>query len=80
MSGAVNPIVVVKNNLPDYARELHDERIKLEDRLKAIDEQFIVLGQLASVVGIDIGTTAARRSEIDPACAFADAPGCPIHD
>lgn len=67
MSGAVNPIVVVKNNLPDYARELHDERIKLEDRLAIIEQQFILLGQLASVVGIDIGTTAARRAEIEAA-------------
>ena len=60
---AVNPILVVKNNLPDYARELHDERIKLQDRLAVIDAQFVVLGKLAAVVGVDIGTTVERRAE-----------------
>jgi hypothetical protein len=64
VSGAVNPIIVVKNNLPDYARELHDERIKLQDRLAQIDEQFVVLGKLAAVVGVEIGTTVERRAEI----------------
>ena len=65
MSGAVNPIIVVKNNLPDFARELHDERIKLLGRLRTIDEQFILLGRLAAVVGVEIGTTVERQADID---------------
>lgn len=60
---AVNPILVVMNNLPDYARELHDERIKLQDKLSEIDRQMEVLAGLADVLGIDIGTTERRRAE-----------------
>lgn len=64
MSSPVNPILVVKNNLKEYAQELHDERIKYSQRLAEIDEQMITMGKLAEVVGVEIGTTVQRAAEL----------------
>jgi len=51
---AVNPILVVTNNLPDFVQELRVERTKLTQRLLAIDDQLKTLRALAEVVGVDI--------------------------
>lgn len=63
---AMNPIRIVTDNLQGFAQSLHDERIKLQDRLAEIDRQFVVIGKLAVAVGIDIGTTEQRRADLNP--------------
>lgn len=54
MSSPVNPILVVKNNLPDYRDELIHERAKLQERINAIDTDVATLGRLEQALGIPV--------------------------
>lgn len=59
MTGPVNPILVVKNNLPGYVAELLYERSKLSARIVEIDAQVETAHGLADVVGITFEETMA---------------------
>lgn len=50
MSGAINPIIVVRTNLPDYKIELIQQREKLVERINAIDEDLKVLARLQAAL------------------------------
>lgn len=50
MSSPVNPILVVKNNLPDYKEELLTQREKLMARVNEIDADLVVLDRLQAAL------------------------------
>ncbi len=50
MSSPVNPILVIKNNLPDYRDELIHERAELQMRLNEIDEEIATLYRLETAL------------------------------
>lgn len=63
---AINPVRALTDNLKGYAQALHDERIRLQDRMAEIDQEMVTLGKLADAVDIDISTTEKRRAETTP--------------
>lgn len=61
----VNPIVVVKNNLPAYKAELLNERDKLTARIAKIDAEVQQCDDLLKVLGVD----GAEVADVDAPCA-----------
>jgi len=50
MSSTVNPILVVRNNLPAFADELMAERTKLQDRIAVLDAELRMLVRLEAAL------------------------------
>lgn len=64
-TSTVNPIVVIRDNLPDYVLELIVERQRIEERLVTIDQQIAVAHRLADVIGIEVANSWAVRRNHD---------------
>lgn len=62
---AVNPILVVKNNLVDYREELRREKAKLLERIAKIEWEIERCNQLGAVMGIPEQATVAEAID-DP--------------
>ena len=65
MSGPVNPIRVITDNLPDYKVELIERREKLVQQINVIDEELNTIYRLQQALGIDplAGVQAALAKE-----------------
>lgn len=64
-SSTVNPIVVIKDNLPDYVLELVMERQRIEERLVVIDQQIATARKLADVVGVEVAHAWTLRNHAE---------------
>jgi len=50
MTTPINPILVVRDNLPEYRDELIHERATLQQRVLKIDEDVALLDRLAQAI------------------------------
>lgn len=64
MSSPVNPIIVVRDNLPEFKAELLAEREKLVVRVNVIDEQLTTIERLREALGIE--TMAVTDGDVLP--------------
>lgn len=62
---AVNPIPIVRNNLPDYRAALQKERERLFAKIAKIDAEMLMLNALARIVGPD-EPIASAFDNVDP--------------